>query len=137
MDNPYAKSAERLTRDYCGLTKYLADNALRGRVQSLTNRVSVPYWLGMHCPAPWFTVTTVNPEIVHVQFGCVLRCTTSGTLGTQLSRPWVVTKDMDDDMIVRTLYLAVERFVLHELHEGFTFDGRIIFNPHQTITKEQ
>ena len=37
---------------------------------------------------------------------------------------------MLEDEVVKTAYLAFKLAVEHEVMEGFTVDGKILFNPH-------
>lgn len=49
-------------------------------------------------------------------------------------RKWYLSKYMTDDEIVKTAYSAFESTVKHEIMEGFTVDGIILFNPHINFT---
>jgi hypothetical protein len=48
-------------------------------------------------------------------------------------RKWYLSRHMTDDEIVKTIWLAFEIAVRHELLEGFTFGGKLVFNPHTPV----
>jgi hypothetical protein len=50
-------------------------------------------------------------------------------------RKWMLSPHMLDDEIVKTVWLAFEAAVKHELLEGFRFSGERVFNPHTPFTK--
>ena len=50
-------------------------------------------------------------------------------------RKWRLSPHMLDDEIVKTIWLAFEVAVKHELLEGFRFNGERVFNPHTPFTK--
>lgn len=50
-------------------------------------------------------------------------------------RKWMLSHYMLDDEIVKTVWLAFEVAVKHELLEGFRFGGERVFNPHTPFTK--
>ena len=45
-------------------------------------------------------------------------------------RKWFLSKHMTDDEIIKTIWLAFEIAVRHELMEGFKVNGFRVFNPH-------
>jgi len=45
-------------------------------------------------------------------------------------RKFYLSDYMTDDEIVKTTYVAFESAVKHEVMEGFTVDGIVLFNPH-------
>ncbi len=46
------------------------------------------------------------------------------------SRKWYLSDHMPEDEIVKTIYLAYETCVRHEVMEGFKVNGITLFNPH-------
>lgn len=57
-------------------------------------------------------------------------CTTTNTVEEWKGRKWYLSPYSTDDEIVKTVYLAFEVAVKHEILEGFKVDGLPIFNPH-------
>lgn len=54
----------------------------------------------------------------------------TGKQSLQKSRKWYVSSHVVKSEIVQTAYAAVQRAVLHEVAESFTYRGKRIFNPH-------
>jgi hypothetical protein len=54
----------------------------------------------------------------------------SGTVKEHHSRKWYVSSHACISEIVETAWAAVQRAVLHEAAENFTYQGRRVYNPH-------
>lgn len=50
-------------------------------------------------------------------------------IGNWKGRKWLISPDMSDDQIVKTVYAAFEQAVKHEIMKGFTIKGVTLFNP--------
>nr|QYA18456.1 hypothetical protein KOM_12_187 [Clandestinovirus] len=57
-------------------------------------------------------------------------CTKTQTIQRWTGRKWYLSSHMTDDEVVKTAWCAVEAAVKHEAMEGFTYAGKIVFNPH-------
>lgn len=57
-------------------------------------------------------------------------CVKSGELKEWHGRKFYLSDHMTQDEIVKTAYLAFKLAVEHEIMEGFSMAGRILFNPH-------
>jgi hypothetical protein len=89
-------------------------------------------------------IDAIDAEVFGVQFECILGFD-SDVFWLQLrfmididvhrGRKWRVSPYMLDDEIVKTVWLAFEVAVKHELLEGFRFSGELVFNPHTPFSK--
>lgn len=63
---------------------------------------------------------------------CVYKdqCRKSGELFIFHGRKWYLSDHMTTDEIVKTCFAAFKTAVEHEIMEGFTVDGVVLFNPH-------
>lgn len=57
-------------------------------------------------------------------------CNKTGEEQEWHGRKFYLSDYMTDDEIVKTTYVAFESVVKHEIMEGFTVDGIVLFNPH-------
>ena len=57
-------------------------------------------------------------------------CTKTGMVQTWKGRKWYLSEFMTRDEVVKTAYAAFKAAVEHEVMEGFTIDGKVLFNPH-------
>ncbi len=57
----------------------------------------------------------------------------TGKVERQHCRKWYISKHMTETEVVDTLYKAVEAAVIHEMKESFTYNGRMIHNPHTSV----
>ena len=57
----------------------------------------------------------------------------TGKPSLQMGRRWALTTDMSGGEVIRTAWLAVHVALEHEAREEFTFAGKAVFNPHQSI----
>lgn len=60
--------------------------------------------------------------------------TITGKTGRGKGREEVIWEGTSLSGVVKTCWLLVELMVRHELMEGFCFDHKRIFNPHNTVT---
>ena len=67
---------------------------------------------------------------IFIQVEYYAPCVKTGNEELWKSRKWYLSDHMTDDEIVKTCYAAFEACVKHEVMEGFTVAGRILFNPH-------
>lgn len=58
------------------------------------------------------------------------KCRDSGQWKIWHGRKWYLSEYMTDDEIIKTCYAASKACIEHEIMEGFTVDGIILFNPH-------
>ena len=89
-------------------------------------------------------IDAIDCEAFGVKFECRLDCSFT-VFWLQLlykidhkpfrGRKWMLSPHMLDDEIVKTVWLAFEVAVKHELLEGFRFSGERVFNPHTPFTK--
>lgn len=68
--------------------------------------------------------------ICYVWVSAYLPCALTGEEAHQRGRDWPVDY-ADEASVMRTVLLAVERFMLHEAHEGIRLNDRIYFDPHK------
>ena len=71
----------------------------------------------------------VEPR-VYVKITCIAENTLTGTPEVQHGRKWYLSEHMTDDEIIKGAFGAFERFIAHEVKEGFKVDGKRIYNPH-------
>jgi hypothetical protein len=57
----------------------------------------------------------------------------TGEIGVGFGRKEIVWSQSTESSVVKTCWLLIELMVRHELMEGFTYKGKRIFNPHNTI----
>lgn len=57
-------------------------------------------------------------------------CTKTDTIKEWRGRKWYLSEYMTNDEIVKTVFLAFEIAVRHEILEGFKVNGKPLFNPH-------
>lgn len=57
-------------------------------------------------------------------------CTKTDMMQTWKGRKWYLSEFMTRDEVVKTAYAAFKAAVEHEVMEGFTIDGKVLFNPH-------
>jgi len=67
---------------------------------------------------------------VYLQVSYLDRCRVSGKIEEWKGRKWYLSSHMTDDEIVKTAFVACKSVVEHEVMEGFTVDGKVLFNPH-------
>ena len=83
-------------------------------------------------------VEEVTPDITRFQLVCWLHDTTidvrlQGGQSPQEGRWFYLESGADKAHIVRTIWLAYQTFMHHEMLERFRFNGKLIFNPHFDI----
>lgn len=59
--------------------------------------------------------------------------TITGKIGRGRGRDEIIWAGTTESAVVKTCWLLVELMVRHELMEGFNYQGRRIFNPHNTV----
>lgn len=57
-------------------------------------------------------------------------CIKTGKQELYKGRKWYLSPYMTEDEVVKTIYLAFEVAVKHEILEGFKMDDTPLFNPH-------
>lgn len=67
---------------------------------------------------------------VYIQLSYKAPCTKGQAKDEWKGRKWYLSQYMTDDEIIKTVYSAFEACVKHEIMEGFTVDGKVLFNPH-------
>lgn len=68
---------------------------------------------------------------VHVEFN--RPDTNTGEMGVGKGRKEFIALDSSVSSIVKTAWLLIELVVRHELMEAFHWNGKRIFNPHNTV----
>jgi len=58
------------------------------------------------------------------------RCRKTGKYDWWGGRKWYLSKYMTTDEIIKTAFAACKAAVEHEIMEGFTVEGTVLFNPH-------
>jgi len=103
---------------------------MKNRVLSLTQRCT------LSCLGVMFGIRVEN-DLINTQTGRVFIqiqydsvCTKSGSIESWNGRKYYLSEYMTDDEIIKTIYVAFESAVKHELMEGFKVDNIILFNPH-------
>lgn len=98
------------------------------KVRNITKRIKLQC-LGVH-----FDVRTdydvKGGDRVFIQILYRSPCTETGQSELWKGRKYYLSEFMTDDEIVKTVYVAFEQAVKHEVMEGFTIDNKILFNPH-------
>ncbi len=59
--------------------------------------------------------------------------TITGVVGRGRGREELIWRGTSLSGVVKTAWLLVELMIRHELMEGFCFDGKRIFNPHNSV----
>ena len=67
---------------------------------------------------------------VFIQIRYSTFCIKDGCVAEYGGRKFYLSQYMTDDEIVKTVYVAFEACVKHEVMEGFAVDGIVLFNPH-------
>jgi hypothetical protein len=62
-------------------------------------------------------------------------CTKSGEPKKFHGRKFYLSDHMTQDEVVKTAYLAFKLAVEHEVMEGFSVGGKVLFNPHVDFTE--
>lgn len=85
----------------------------------------------------WAYETEVVTGGVKFRLSCELADTTSVSNAKidQMGRWWFIGNDEaeDDSHILRTVWLAYQTFMQHEMLERFTYQGALPFNPHTEV----
>ena len=58
----------------------------------------------------------------------------TGIIGRGKGREEIIWYNSTVSSVVKTCWLLVELMIRHELMEGFTWQGKRIFNPHNTVS---
>lgn len=69
-------------------------------------------------------------ERIYIQIKYFAPCSKTGEVKEWKGRKWYLSEHMTDDEIVKTVYLAFETAVKHEILEGFKYKDLPLFNPH-------
>lgn len=67
---------------------------------------------------------------IYIQVCYYDKCRDTSTLQKWKGRKWYLSDHMIADEIIKTAYAACKAVVEHEIMEGFTVDGKVLFNPH-------
>lgn len=65
-----------------------------------------------------------------IQLEYLAPCSKNTHVESWKGRKWYLSEHMTDDEIIKTVWCAFEAAVKHEVMEGFTVDGVVLFNPH-------
>lgn len=71
-----------------------------------------------------------TPGRIFIQVQYTAPCVKTGEPQIFRGRKWYLSDYMTEDEIIKTAYCAFEAAVKHEIMEGFSVDGTILFNPH-------
>lgn len=134
------RTAENMTatdvlREYCANDVKLTRGLwFLDRLGKIYERVRLPYWLSGYGQASAGFYSAIHGNEAKVSLRAWLPCAKTGVPSMQEGRQWLVHDAMTDAEIIRTLLLATEAFVKHELYENFTVDGRRVFDPHKELS---
>ncbi len=67
---------------------------------------------------------------IFIQIQYTAKCTKSGKSQKWSGRKWYLSSHMTKDEVIKTCYGAFKAAVEHEMMEGFSIGGVILFNPH-------
>lgn len=67
---------------------------------------------------------------LYLQVAYLDTCRISGKLQEWKGRKWYLSSHMTPDEVIKTAFAACKATVEHEVMEGFTVDGKVLFNPH-------
>lgn len=71
-----------------------------------------------------------NGTRIFIQVIYMDKCRTTGEQQEWHGRKWYLSDHMTTDEVIKTCYAAFKAAVEHEVMEGFTVDGTVLFNPH-------
>lgn len=104
------------------------DKIIRLRVLSLINRCSFSLFGNR------FNIEAIIDKKfgnrVYIQVSYVDFCHVTMERKLWKGRKWYLSSHMTDDEIIKTAFAACKATVEHEIMEGFTVDGTVLFNPH-------
>lgn len=69
----------------------------------------------------------------YVQLSFMGTCDYTGKTELQHCRKYTLSYEMCDSEVVRTVFVAINQAMLHEVEEKFKFKGRRIYNPHRDV----
>lgn len=108
------------------------------RVDALVKRISIKFFGYESVIMVKYDIIADNPSKfnpiheprVFIQIEYASPNTNTGKIEYWKGRKWYLSEFMTDDEIIKTVYLAFETCVKHEVLESFKVDGIILFNPH-------
>ncbi len=62
-------------------------------------------------------------------------CVKTGSWEDWSGRKWYLSKHMTQDEVIKTAFAAFKAAVEHEILEGFSVGGKVLFNPHVDFTE--
>lgn len=81
----------------------------------------------------WFVELYNTPEFV-IRLSWFDTCSVTGKQMIQHSREWFMQPEgLTEDMVVQTIFKAIQNAEEHEVKERFRYKGKRVFNPHITI----
>lgn len=72
---------------------------------------------------------------IFIQIVYTDKCRKTGKEQLWKSRKYYISEHMTEDELVKTIYVAFEQCVKHEIMEGFCIDNKVLFNPHVHYTE--
>jgi len=72
---------------------------------------------------------------VFIQVNYSAPCIKTGELRQWSGRKWYLSRHMTQDEVIKTAFAAFKAAVEHEILEGFSVGGKLLFNPHVDFTE--
>lgn len=69
----------------------------------------------------------------YIQWSWWAPCSKTGEVKFWKSRKWYISEHMVESELVGTAFLALKTALEHEAREFFTYEGRVVYNPHVNI----
>lgn len=101
----------------------------RGRYDRIWNVIR-----DVRCDPYRFELRWVNLESFTVQAVLWRRDNRNGQLGWGYGGHQFIPWDATDDSIVKRCFVAARDYSEHEVREAFTYKGRRVLDPHQSVT---
>lgn len=98
------------------------------RLAELLQRVKFSLF-GKHFKVKGF-LDKISETRMYLQVIYTDTCRNTGEESEWHGRKWYLSEFMTDDEVIKTAFAACKSAVEHEIMEGFTVDGVVLFNPH-------
>ncbi|BAP15816.1 hypothetical protein AVU67_gp10 [Ralstonia phage RSJ2] len=104
----------------------------RNDIERILDAIDMPRWMTDDNEFT-YELDQCAPGMWQVRLSCYLPCTKTGALAEQVGRWFTIHEPNDRDSIIRTVWMAFQTFMLHEMLEGFKYHGVIVFDPHSPL----
>ncbi|MEJ1593499.1 hypothetical protein SMA75_20105 [Escherichia coli] len=105
---------------------------LRARIEQIIDAIDMPAWMTAGNEFT-YELDQFAPGHFQVRLACFLPCTKTGAYDEQVGRWFTIHDPNNRDSIIRTVWMAYQTFMLHEMLEGFKYHGVIVFDPHSPL----